>query len=128
MVELSKSTLKVSLVAMILVSFLAPLVFDWIDKPFYTDNLPMLWVLLAAAMGYALSMVPHFGLYALNDDRSLLQAHIYSLILFLMCLLVFPYFIPTTQVAGASLLAGFSCMGLLKAWFLKQHKLDISKI
>jgi O-antigen/teichoic acid export membrane protein len=36
MVELAKSTLKTTLVAILLVSYLAPFIFVWIDKPFYT--------------------------------------------------------------------------------------------
>jgi hypothetical protein len=88
----------------------------------------MLWILQASAMGYGLSMVPHFGLYALKDDNSLLQAHVYSLVLFLTCLLILPYLISKEHVVGASLLVGFSFMGLIKTWFLKQHKLETSNI
>ena len=119
------STLLVALVGVAVVVFVSPFIFDWIDKPEFSGNLPVLWILLVAAFFYGVSMVPHFGLYALNDDRSLFKTHLISLGLFLTCLYLFPSFVPLKQVVGSSLITGFLAMALLKGWFYSQHKTEL---
>lgn len=54
----------------------------WLGKPLYLEQKAMFpWVLLGAFL-YALGMVPHYGLYAQNRDRPIIQSHIASLVVF----------------------------------------------
>ena len=123
-----KSVILIGLSCVGIVVLMAPFVFEWINKPLYITNLPVLWVLLAVAMSYGLSMVPHFGLYALGHDKTILIIHLLSLILFLVSLIILPYLVPLRQVVGGSLLAGFCCIGMLKFWFFARHNREFGKV
>ena len=62
---------------------LVPHLFDWLNKPIYQDALSWYpWILLLTSLN-ALSMVPHYALYAMGGDRSIITSHILSLICFL---------------------------------------------
>ncbi|MEY4751137.1 MAG: hypothetical protein RIQ60_3351 [Pseudomonadota bacterium] len=77
-----------TLYAVISLAILAPLL-DKIGKPIYTENMPMYFWLLAANTLNALSMVPHYALYAQHLDRPIIVSHLVSLAAFLpACLLL----------------------------------------
>lgn len=55
---------------------------QWLDRPLYIEQKGMFsWVLLGAFI-FAIGMVPHYALYAQNQDRPIIQSHIASLIIF----------------------------------------------
>jgi O-antigen/teichoic acid export membrane protein len=63
---------------------------DWLDKPLYREQQGMFpWILLATVL-YALSMVPHYALYAQGKDRPIIYSHIFG----------FCVFIPTTWLCS----------------------------
>ena len=119
------STLLVAFVGVVLVASISPYIFYWINKPEFSENYLVLLALLIAAFFYGVSMIPHFGLYALNDDRSLLKAHLISLGLFIVCLYFLPLIISPKQVVGGSLIVGFLAMALLKSWFFSRHRAEL---
>lgn len=56
----------------------------WIGKGTYVDNFYLLeWLLLATAL-YALSMVPHVGLYAWHQDKVILYSQLFGLLIFFL--------------------------------------------
>lgn len=57
---------------------------EWLKKPVYTDNLFVLGWLLFAISIYAMSMVPHLGLYAHSNDRPILHSQVAGLVVFLL--------------------------------------------
>jgi hypothetical protein len=54
----------------------------WLDRPIYTEEIQFFYWLLAAMGLFGISMIPHMGLYACGQDRSIVTAHILSLIVF----------------------------------------------
>ncbi len=61
---------------------LAGPVVDWLQRPSYAAHFPLLyWTVLAAALS-AISMVPHYGLYARRQDRPIVLSHLASLPVF----------------------------------------------
>jgi O-antigen/teichoic acid export membrane protein len=95
------------------VAALAPFVFDWIGRPIYAQHQPVLWLLLAAAVAYAVGMVPHYGLYAKGADRVILVAHVSSLAVFVVVTAALAGQVPFAAAAWG-LLAAFLWMGGLK--------------
>lgn len=56
----------------------------WLDKPLYNEQQELfIWILLATVL-YAVSMIPHYGLYAQGRDRPIIHSHIASLIVFIL--------------------------------------------
>jgi len=75
-------TVGFSLIFAVMALLLIDPLLDWLDKPLYREQQGMFpWVLLATFL-YALGMIPHYALYAQGQDRSLIQSHIASLIVF----------------------------------------------
>lgn len=72
-------TATLSVLAVILIF---PLL-DWLDRPTYSNNLPVLYWLLLAIFFNAISMVPHYGMYAMSYDRPIIVSHIMTLIIFI---------------------------------------------
>lgn len=61
---------------------LLPLLLDWIGKPLYHSALNLYPWLFAATVLQALSMVPHYALYARGQDRPIITSHLLALPLF----------------------------------------------
>lgn len=61
---------------------LLPLLLDWIGKPLYHSALDLYPWLFAATVLQALSMVPHYALYARGKDRPIITSHLLALPVF----------------------------------------------
>lgn len=61
-----------------------PWLLDWIGNPVYHEAINLYPWLLAAMTINALSMVPHYGLYARGCDKPIIYSHISSLIVFVL--------------------------------------------
>lgn len=62
-----------------------PYLMDWISEPVYLKNIVMYpWVLLAMVLN-AVSMVPHYALYAQGYDRPIIASHIAGAMAFVGC-------------------------------------------
>ncbi|WP_456415740.1 lipopolysaccharide biosynthesis protein [Thiolapillus sp.] len=97
------------------VIIIAPLILEWIGKSLYLEHLSLLWLLLAMSLIYNAGMIPHYGLYAIGDDRGIMIAHISSLPVFVLATAVFSTTLPLHATA-LGLLCAFSWMGLYKYW------------
>ncbi len=113
--ELAYSAAGVSVIVAIAIAVLAPFVFVWTDKPIYTQHLPILWLLLGMTVIYAVGMVPHYGLYARGADKTIVFAHVSSLLVFGVVVAVLATIVPQAATACA-LIAAFLWMGLFKLW------------
>ena len=56
----------------------------WMSLGFYASQTWLLKWLLVGCSFYALSMIPHYGLYALQMDRQIVLSQIVSLVAFLV--------------------------------------------
>jgi O-antigen/teichoic acid export membrane protein len=92
---------------------IAPLVLEWLGRAIYLEHMPVLWVLLAVAVVYSAGMVPHYGLYAKGADRSIVIAHVSSLLIFAFSTYLFSQ-LTLHYAVPLGLLAAFSWMGVFK--------------
>ena len=113
--EFALSSILTSLGLALICATLAPWVLNWTGKSIYLNQLPLLWVLLSMAVIYAMGMVPHYGLYAIGADRSIMFAHISSLAVFVISVVLMLKALPL-YVVPLSLVVAFSWMGGLKMW------------
>lgn len=99
-----------------LVSWLVlPYFLRWIGNPVYlnaTDLYP--WILIATVLN-ALSMVPHFGLYAQGHDKSIIYSHGASLVIFVLSTWLFSHFFGYIAVLVGINLA-FAVIFTWKSW------------
>lgn len=59
-----------------------PWVLAWINKPAYLAQQSIfVWLLLGTSL-FALSMVPHYGLYARGQDKHIIASHMFGLLVF----------------------------------------------
>ena len=66
---------------------LAGPVIDWLQRPSYAAHFSLLyWTVLATALS-AISMIPHYGLYARRQDRPIVFSHLASLPIFALAAL-----------------------------------------
>ena len=68
-----------------LVSWLAlPYLLTWIGNPLYSNAIYLYpWLLLAVVLN-ALSMVPHYALYARGQDKPIIHCHLAALVVFVV--------------------------------------------
>lgn len=79
MKRLWRNTLVATTVLIVAAYGLAFPVLHWLDLPAYTNQVGLLpWTLLAAALT-AISMVPHYALYARHRDRTIVMSHVAAL-------------------------------------------------
>ena len=84
MKRLTRQTFLITLGLSVLVILLAKPLLAWLDKPIYSQHFSLLyWTVLASALS-ALSMIPHYGLYAHRRDRPIILSHLASLPIFLI--------------------------------------------
>jgi O-antigen/teichoic acid export membrane protein len=87
--EMAVQVTVVSLVLAVMVVGLSGYLIEWIGKNSYLNNFDILyWVVLATVI-FALSMIPHYGLYAFKDDRSIVFSHILVMPIFFAALYLF---------------------------------------
>lgn len=74
------------------------LLLTWLGKSIYINQYYIfLWLLLSTNL-YALSMIPHYGLYAQNRDRCIILSHIASLVVFVLSVSVIAIWLPNASV------------------------------
>ncbi|MEC9483934.1 MAG: hypothetical protein UMU75_11555 [Halomonas sp.] len=79
---LLQQTALVTLLLVISAAILIHPLLIWLDKNAYIENVNILYVLLLAIGFYALSMVPHYGLYAMSQDRHIIYSHVSTFLVF----------------------------------------------
>lgn len=86
----------------------------FVGKELYVEYVGLLYVLLFAIFLYALSMVPHYGLYAMSEDRSIIVSHVVSLVAFVVLAALVTVFFPIYGVP-LSLCGSFVIMLIYKS-------------
>lgn len=82
MQRLTWQTLLATLGLSLAVILLAKPLLAWLQKPIYSQYFSLLyWTVLATALS-AISMIPHYGLYAHRHDRPIILSHLASLPVF----------------------------------------------
>ena len=115
MKELAISAISVGLLLIVAVIIIAPFILEWIGRPIYIESISMLWLLLIVGFFYGIGMIPHYGLYANGDDRSIIIAHVSSLFVFLTATIITAFNYPF-EAAAIGLIVAFGWMGLFKFW------------
>lgn len=116
--ELTWSLLGLTVVMALVAAAAAPWVLEWTERDIYTDHLPLLWVLLGAAVAYAAGLVPQSGLYAMRKDKSILIANISSLIIFAILTVGLAAVLPLFAVP-LGLLGSFVWVCLFRIWLYR---------
>jgi len=111
--ELWMSTLAVSILLAISAATVAPWLLEWVGRNVYLEHISLLWLLLFVVVVYALSMVPHYGLYSVGGDRTILVAHLLAVILFTCSIWILSEHKVLESVAWSLLLA-FLGLGVFK--------------
>lgn len=94
-------------------------IIHWVNRDVYSQHFALLsWTIFATAIS-AISMIPHYGLYALRQDRSIISVNILSLPIFIFATLIFsqPY---NTLSIPISLFITFSFLLIFKYIMLKR--------
>ncbi|MBM3106686.1 hypothetical protein IIE18_16270 [Pseudomonas sp. V1] len=82
--KLFVQTLAVSLAFAFCASVVIHPLLTWLGKPIYLAQLDLFPWMLASAVLYALSMIPHYALYAQSLDKPIIRSHIASLAIFVL--------------------------------------------
>ncbi|MFW0886811.1 UNVERIFIED_CONTAM: hypothetical protein MKS84_08905 [Pseudomonas sp. JL1] len=87
----------------------------WLGKPLYSEQQGLfVWILVATVL-YAMSMIPHFGLYAQGRDRPIIHSHVASLVVFVLATWIFAQYWPQVAVP-LGLCISFFFVLCWKAW------------
>lgn len=103
-------TLTVALTVLVL-AVVHPLV-TWLDKPAYTEHLPLVYWTTGAIFAYIIGLVPHYGLYALRKDRMIIGSHMLGLATFLILAPMLSQAFGEIAVPASMLLAFMAILGV----------------
>lgn len=81
--KLLSQTVILAVIAAFVGLILIDPVLQWLDRPLYSSHKDIFLCLLSANFIYALGMVPHYALYAQGLDRSIVNSHIASFVIFI---------------------------------------------
>lgn len=91
---------------------LLPYLLLWINNPVYTNAINLYPLLLLAMIVNAISMVPHYALYARGHDRPIIYSHIAALIVFVLATWAF-----STYFSAMAVPIGLNCsFAVILAW------------
>lgn len=120
----SMSLLTVAFIAIFIgVSLvLLPYLLDWIGQDVYIKYSDLyIWVLLATVFN-ALSMIPHYALYAHRKDKAIVFAHCASAFVFVASTVILIYW-DKEHAVPLGVAAAFAFIFLFKSWvYIKQVK------
>lgn len=71
-----------AIVFAVLSSLMLPILLNWIGKPVYLSAIDLYYWVLVASIFFSLSMIPHYALYALGHDRTIILGHLMALLFF----------------------------------------------
>lgn len=84
-------TITLSLFFVLCTLIVLPYLLEWIDNPIYIKNQYIFWFLLSSTIAYVISMIPHYALYAIGENKHIVMSHILGFIVFLFSTLVVSY-------------------------------------
>ncbi|MFW3616936.1 lipopolysaccharide biosynthesis protein [Billgrantia antri] len=110
MLALSRQTVIVSLLLCVSAAMLVHPVLGWLQKDIYYQYVNIMYVLLVAMFVFSVSMVPHYGIYAMSKDKYIVGSHLLALCIFLVAAVVLQAIMPVYAVPLA-LCVSFAFMG-----------------
>lgn len=90
--KLLVQTISLSLCFVVIALLVIEPLLSWLNKPIYSAQLVLFPWLLFATVLYAISMVPHFALYAQGHDKPIIHSHIASVPIFVLATFVFAHY------------------------------------
>lgn len=107
-------------ISSIILMLLGPYVFQSVGKSIYLNHLAIYYLLLAAIFMYAVSMVPHYALYAKGQDIAIVSTQIIALVPFIV---TFAIVYHTISIYGPalSLLTAFLFIFIAKTLLNKRY-------
>ncbi|WP_416137049.1 lipopolysaccharide biosynthesis protein [Halomonas sp. HK25] len=84
MLDLLKQTIVVALLLCVSAAVLIHPILSLLQKEVYSQNVELLYFLLAGIFLFSISMVPHYGMYAMSKDRHIVAGHVLTLFVFLV--------------------------------------------
>lgn len=124
--RLSRDTVVLLCLLVAMAAFVGWIVVGSLQSPLYLDNIDIFWWLLGGICLQTLSMVPHYGLYAMRGDRLILAAHVSCLIAFLLLAVFLSVHWPRLGVPMA-LTGAFAWLAAFKVgayWLVRGSKND----
>ena len=119
MQRLTRQTFLLTAALSLTVIMLANPLLAWLNKPVYSNYLPLLyWTVLATALS-AISMIPHSGLYALRQDRPIMFSHLASLPVFACAVYLLRNLLSEAAIPAAMAIT-FLFLLLFKAFFFRR--------
>ncbi|OQW88226.1 MAG: hypothetical protein BWK72_10335 [Rhodoferax ferrireducens] len=119
MKRLTKQTVAITAGLSMLVIVLASPVLSWLNRPVYTQYFSLLyWIVLATSL-LAISMIPHYGLYARHCDKPIIVSHLASLPIFFISIYLLSSILAESAVPAAMAIT-FLFLLLLKSMFFRR--------
>ncbi len=84
MSELLRQTVIVTVLLCLSAVVLIHPVLGWLQKELYSQHIGILYLLLVATFIFSIGMIPHYGIYAMSQDKYIIGSHILTLCVFLM--------------------------------------------
>lgn len=82
--RLAVRTLAVTAVLTLAAGLVLPMLLHFSDKSFYLSQLSIFYWALLAVVLYAIGMIPHYGLYASDNDRGIVGSHLAGFLVFML--------------------------------------------
>lgn len=121
MKSLSRQTVFIAFIMCMAAAVLIHPVLMAIGEEVYFNHVEMLYILLFSIFLFAVSMIPHYGLYAMGKDKSIIKSNVFSFFVFLGLGLLFTGAFPILGIPF-SLCGAFFAMLVLKAFFYYRLK------
>ncbi|KAA0014603.1 hypothetical protein F0A17_02870 [Billgrantia pellis] len=84
MLALLKQAFCITLLLCLAAGLLIHPVLHWLGREAYSQHVGILYIMLLAMFIFSMSMVPHYGVYAMSKDRYIVGSHILTLFVFLL--------------------------------------------
>lgn len=117
-----KSVSILSLTLVVLLPVGVYLLLLWMNKSEYLEYIPLLALLMLSSIIYSYALLPHYELYAHNEDKKIITSSVLAAIVGVIIMPVGAYYYGVYGVAGGQVLA-VTFLYVYKIMLLKKSKL-----
>lgn len=117
-----KSVSILSLILVVLLPVGVYLLLLWMNKSEYLEYIPLLALLMLSSIIYSYALLPHYELYAHNEDKKIITSAVLAAIVGVIIMPVGAYYYGVYGVAGGQVLA-VTFLYVYKIMLLKKSKL-----
>ncbi|MFT4848987.1 MAG: O-antigen/teichoic acid export membrane protein [Parvicella sp.] len=118
--EFKWSIIVVSILCTLVFVYLMPFLLTWINKEAYTENIMVFWLCLIAVFLLMLSYIPHYCLYAFGFDKKIITSHALSVVVFIVCIIIFS-FIDSRYATILALILTFLLLVIIKYIYARKE-------